>query len=320
MNQKPAEDLSFGEWLRQRRRMLDLTQQELADQVGCARITLRRIEAGALKPSAELASVLLKKLGAPQDKLERWLQFARGLSAFPKESDRSFARKSTTNLSTSPKSFIGRENVRDEVIQLLEMNRLVTLIGAGGIGKTRLSLQVGEKLLSAHADGIWLVALDPLSDPTLISHSIAAVFGIRERGDQGIFTKLLEALRSKSMLLILDNCEHLLPACTQLIETLLQNCPHLKILATSREILGADGEAVYTVPSMTTPTNQNNVVGSKWTDYESVQLFQERARLILPSFLISKEKAFAVMNICRRLDGIPLAIELAAARKYFAGR
>ena len=314
MNQKRPGELEFGEWVRQRRRVLDLTQQELADQVGCARITLRRIESGSLKPSKELAFILLEKVGVPQAEHERWLRFARGLSGFPEESDHSFARKSITNLPTSLKSFIGRKNERDEVVQLLEKNRLVTLIGAGGIGKTCLALQVGEELLSVFADGIWLVALDSLSDPALISHSIAGVFGIRDSGDQDIFTKLLEALRTKSMLFILDNCEHLLPACTQLIETLLQNCPHLKILATSREILGADGEAIYTIPSMTTPTSQNNVVGSNWTEYESVQLFQERARLTLSSFLLSKETAFAVMNICRRLDGIPLAIELAAAR------
>lgn len=313
MKQKPPENLSFGEWLRQRRRALDLTQQELADQVGCARITLRRLESGMLKPSKELASVLLERLGVPQNELERWLRFARGLSEFPEELDHPFSRKPITNLPTSSKSFIGRETVRDEVLQLLETNRLVTLIGVGGIGKTRLALQVGEKLLSAYADGIWLVALDPLSDPTLISHSIASVFGIRESADLDILPKLLEALHTKSMLLILDNCEHLLPACTQLVETLLQNCPDLKILATSREILGADGEAIYTVPSMSTPARQNHLVGSIWTEYEAVQLFEERARLTLSSFILSRDKALAVMNICRRLDGIPLAIELAAA-------
>jgi predicted ATPase/DNA-binding XRE family transcriptional regulator len=314
MNQKLPEDLSFGEWLRQRRRALDLTQQELADEVGCARITLRRIEGGALKPSKELAAILLERLGAPHDERERWLHFARGLSEFPQNLDHLFTKNPITNLPTSLKSFIGREKERDEVVQLLEKNRLVTLIGAGGIGKTRLSLQVGEKLLPAHSDGIWMVALDPLSDPKLISHSIASVFDIRESPDQDILVKLLDALREKSMLLILDNCEHLLPTCTQLVETLLKNCPNLRIMATSRETLGAAGEAIYAVPPLSTPIVQNKVVENIWTEYESVRLFHERAKLTLASFALSNDKALAITNICHRLDGIPLAIELAAAR------
>src|SRR5688572_23269545 len=142
MNQKPAEELTFGEWLRQRRHILDLTQQELADQVGCARITLRRIEAGALKPSKELAQVLLDKLDAPPEEREAWLRFARGLSPLPEKSDASFISQPTTNLPVSLTSFIGREKEQEEIASLLNNHRLVTLIGPGGVGKTRLSLKV----------------------------------------------------------------------------------------------------------------------------------------------------------------------------------
>src|SRR6266508_2661202 len=131
MNQKLSEDISFGEWLRQHRRMLDLTQQELADQVGCARITLRRIESGALKPSKELALILLEKLGTPPAEGETWLRFARGLSGFPENSTESFVSKPITNLPASLTSFIGREKEQAEIKNLLAKNRLVTLAGAG---------------------------------------------------------------------------------------------------------------------------------------------------------------------------------------------
>jgi len=308
------QDISFGKWVRQRRHILDLTQQELADQLGCARITLRRIESGALKPSKELAQILLEKLGAPLAEYEAWLHFARGLSGFPEKSPASFPSEPVTNLPALLTSFIGREKESDEVIGLLKKNRLVTLIGAGGIGKTRLSLQVGEKSLRDYPDGVWMVALDSLSDPTLISHAIANVFGIREGSGQDILEKLLNILRSKSILLILDNCEHLLPGCAQLAETLLKNCSNLKILATSRETLGAAGEAIFTVPSLSIPEDQHAILIDRVSEYESIRLFQERAALTLPAFTLTSEKALAVTNICRRLDGIPLAVELAAAR------
>jgi len=148
MKKRLSEDILFGEWVRQRRHILDLTQQELADQVGCARITLRRIEAGTLKPSRALAQILLEKLGKPLSQEEEWLQFARGLSGLPGSSVASFEGQPLTNLPTSLTSFIGRGKEQDEVIQLIEKNRLVTIAGVGGIGKTRLALQIGQKLLN----------------------------------------------------------------------------------------------------------------------------------------------------------------------------
>ncbi|HMD80926.1 MAG TPA: helix-turn-helix transcriptional regulator, partial [Anaerolineales bacterium] len=135
---KSVEEISFGEWLRQRRRMLDLTQQALANQVGCARITLRRIESGALKPSKELVHILLDKLGIPEREHPQWVLFARGLSGFPAKPINSFKNKPLTNLPASLTSFIGREKEQFEITSLIAKNRLVTLVGAGGIGKTRL--------------------------------------------------------------------------------------------------------------------------------------------------------------------------------------
>ncbi len=307
------EDISFGGWVRQRRHILDLTQQELADLVGCARITLRRIEAGALKPSKDLAQILLEKLGAPQTERETWLQFARGLSGFPERSVDSSSSKPSTNLPAFLTTFIGREKERDEIISLLAKYRLVTLVGVGGIGKTRLSLRVGEKLLNDYPDGVWFVALDSLSDPALVPSTIAAVFDIREgSSDRPLLERLIYSLHKKTTLLILDNCEHLLDACAQLIETLLTNCPNLKILTTSREILNMEGEAVYYLPSLSIPDDKTSL--ETLTDYESIRLFAERASLALASFRVTKENSQPILDICRRVDGIPLAIEMAAAR------
>ena len=216
------------------------------------------------------------------------------------------------NLPAQLSTFIGREKEQDEIINLLAKNRLVTLAGVGGIGKTRLSLQVGENLLKDYRHGVWFVPLDSLSDPALIPSTVAAVFDIREgSSDQPIIERLSYALRQKTTLLIFDNCEHLLDACAQLSKTLLINCPNLKILATSREVLNLEGEATYYLSSLSIA--DDNTALETLTDYESVQLFVERASLALSSFQLTKENAQTIAELCRKVDGIPLAIELAAA-------
>lgn len=217
------------------------------------------------------------------------------------------------NLPAQLTAFIGRETEQEEIIKLLAKNRLVTLAGVGGIGKTRLSLQMGHKLLNEYPDGIWFVALDSLTDPALLPQTIALVFDIRERADRPITEILMNVLREKTALLIFDNCEHLLDACAQFITKLLQNCPNLKILATSREILNVAGEATYYVPSLSMPEDDDAAV-EKLTEFESIRLFTDRAALALSSFRLTNENAQTVMDICRRVDGIPLAIELAATR------
>ena len=307
-------EISFGSWLRQRRHMLDLTQQAFADLVGCARSTLRRIEAGDLKPSKELALILLEKLEIPESERPEWVRFARGLSTIPQKSIQEFIPfQRSTNLPAALTTFIGRENEQDEIINLIAKNRLVTLAGTGGIGKTRLSLQVGQKSLNDYPNGVWFVAFDSLSDPSLVPQTVASVFDIQEGPDRPVIEILKNVLRQKTMLLILDNCDHLLDACVQLVDTLLKNCIHLKILATSREILNMEGEATYYLPSLSVPEN-DDTLRKKMNNYESVQLFEERAALALSSFQLTKQNTQAVGHICRRVDGIPLAIELAAAR------
>ena len=307
-----SEGTSFGQWLRQRRHILDLTQQELADQVGCARITLRRIEAGALKPSKELAQILLEKLGMPPTELAPWLRFARGLSGFPGGSADSIASKPLTNLPATLTTFIGREKEQLEIIQLIGKYRLVTLVGTGGIGKTRLALKIAEQALRDYPHGIWLVELAPLLDPSLIPQTTTIAMGLREDIQHSVIDMLSDYLREKKMLILLDNCEHVLDACAQFVDTLLKGCPSLKILATSREALGIMGEATYRVPSLGLPDFQQSF--EDLSDHESVRLFEERAQLAKMDFLLTEENVSAVAQICRQLDGIPLAIELAAAR------
>jgi predicted ATPase/DNA-binding XRE family transcriptional regulator len=314
IDQRMTTEISFGSWLRQRRRILDLTQLACANLVGCSRSTLRRIEAGDLKPSKELALILLEKLGIPESERPEWIRFARGLSKLHQKSIQGFIpSRRLTNLPAALTSFIGRENEQDEVIHLIGKNRLVTLAGAGGIGKSRLAQQAGEKLLNDYPQGVWFVSFDSLSDPSFVPQTVASVFDIHEEPNRPAIETLKNILRQKTMLLILDNCEHLLTACAQLIKTLLIHCPDLKILVTSREILNIEGEATYNLQTLSLPEN-DEALPEKMDKYESVRLFEERAALAFSSFRLKKETAQTVGQICRRVDGIPLAIELAAAR------
>jgi predicted ATPase/DNA-binding XRE family transcriptional regulator len=309
-------EISFGMWLRQRRRMLDLTQKALANQIGCAEITVRQIETDVLKPSKGLALILLKKLNVPSEEHEAWLRFARGLSGVPDSSADSFESKPLTNLPAPLSTFIGRKKEHNEVIGLLKNNRLVTLTGVGGIGKTRLSIQVASGLLDDYPNGIWLVDLALLSDFALVPTSVLTTLGLIEQAGHSSVSILIDFLRAKRTLLILDNCEHLIQACAQLVETLLHACPDLHILATSREALNIDGEEVFLVPSLTTPDSAQTALQAL-ADYEAVQLFLERAKSALANFRLTQENAPSIAQVCHHLDGIPLAIELAAARVKF---
>ncbi|HET9909356.1 MAG TPA: tetratricopeptide repeat protein, partial [Anaerolineales bacterium] len=218
------------------------------------------------------------------------------------------------NLPLQVTSFIGREKEMAEVKRLLWDGRLVTLTGPGGTGKTRLSLQIAADFLELYPDGAWLIELAPLADPALLPQTVANVMGIRESSGHPVMSLLTEHLRAKELLLILDNCEHLVEACAHLVDTLLKACPDVLILASSREALGIAGEASFRVPSLSTPDARHLPPFETLTQYEAVQLFIERAEMAMPGFTVTKENASAIAQICYRLDGIPLAIELAAAR------
>jgi predicted ATPase len=305
------EEITFGSWLRKQRRMQDITRQALADQAGCAEITLRRIENGTLKPSKELTSILLEKLGIPEHERPQLVQFARGLTEHPERPVSPSPAKLLTNLPALLTTFIGRENERAEIIQALNKHRLVTLTGSGGVGKTRLAIEVGGQTLGNYANGVWLAELASLNDPTLLPQTIIALLGLVTYSNDPLDEVLINFLRAKTVLLILDNCEHLLDSCARLANTLLKNCPNLKILVTSREALGILGEVTFRVPSLQLPNVHEST--EKIKGYESMRLFEERAQLALADFILTKENASSVAQICSRLDGIPLAIELATA-------
>jgi predicted ATPase/class 3 adenylate cyclase len=217
------------------------------------------------------------------------------------------------NLPPSFTSFIGRERELAETKEKLEGAHLLTLIGPGGTGKTRLSMQMAGEVLPAFKDGVWLVELAPLADPALIVQTIATVFGLRESPGRSLQDLVIDYLRAKQLLLILDNCEHLIEACARLADQLLRSCPNLKIVASSREALGINGETVYRVPSLSLP-EQVEVTREALAGCESVQLFVDRAVAANPKFQLVDQNASSIAQICSRLDGIPLALELAAAR------
>ena len=305
-------ETGFGSWLRSRRRQLDLTQQALADQVGCARITVRRLESGVLKPSRELAQLLLEKLAIPEIERPHWILFARGLAGMPTKADGVFADKPLTNLPLFLTTFIGRTKEQAQIIELISQHRLVTLTGSGGVGKTRLAVKVAEQVLAGYEDGVWMAELASLSDPELLPQTVAGLFGLVAQSNIPAAEMLVNFLRTKTLLLVLDNCEHLLNACALLADRLLKNCPRLKIIATSREALGIMGEVTYRVPSLQLLEGQPVI--EKMREYESMRLFEERGQLVQPDFKLTLENAASVAEICNRLDGIPLAIELAAGR------
>jgi len=216
------------------------------------------------------------------------------------------------NLPTQLTSFIGRENEIDGIKKLIAEHRVVTLTGSGGAGKTRLSLQVGAECLEQFTNGVWFVELAALTDPALIISAVMSAIGLHEK-DSDIKT-LTSHIGNQSQLLILDNCEHFIEDCARLVESLIQLCPKLHVLASSREAFGIAGEQPYRVPSLAFPDPRHLPPLDEITKCECVQLFIERVKTYDPSFLLTERNASSVAQICSRLDGIPLAIELAAAR------
>jgi predicted ATPase/class 3 adenylate cyclase len=220
------------------------------------------------------------------------------------------------NLPIQLTSLVGREDELAEVRRLLGTTRLLTLTGTGGAGKTRLALQVAADLLDAYADGVWFVELATLTDASLVPQAALSALGLREEPGRALVGTLVDSLCPKRLLLILDNCEHVVDACAGLAEQLLRGCPRASVLATSREVLRAEGEVVWRVPSLPAPTPEARHAErlSALTQYAAVRLFIDRAVAAKAGFGVTNENAPAVAEICWRLDGIPLAVELAAAR------
>lgn len=313
-----VEIYSFGYWVLRQRKALDLTRAELARRVGCASETIKKIERDERRPSQQIAELLANALAVPTEEQTLFLQVARGkrpVNRLPLISESAtFLRKRLHNLPAPITSFIGREKEQQEVIDLIAKHRLVTLTGAGGIGKTRLSLQVGNRLLNDYSHGIWFVELVSILDPLLVPRTTAIAIGLRDEPQRPMIDMLCDYLRDKNMLIILDNCEHLIDACGSMADRLLRVAANVRILASSREALGISGEVNYRAPSLELPDVEHLPPVESLSQYEAITLFVERARSAVPNFVMTSENASMLAQICYRLDGIPLAIELVAAK------
>lgn len=254
----------------------------------------------------DLGTVRLKDLASPEHvyqlvhpQLRREFPAMRSLEATP------------NNLPQQISSFVGRELDLVEVRRLLRQSRLVTLVGIGGIGKTRMSLHVAADTLDDYPDGVWFVELGPITDPGLVPSAVAHVLGLQVGADVPLVQTLCSHLKSRRLLLTLDNCEHLLRSCADLAEALLATAPDLRVLASSREPLNISGEQVMLLPPLGLPDGDSGTADLMRA--EAVELFVERVRLQRPDFVVTEQKATAIAELCTHLDGIPVALELAAA-------
>ena len=266
------------------------------------------LDEGAVPGLVDLGTHRLKDFSEPQ----RIFQLAApGLAAdFPPLR----SATSPTNLPAEVTSFVGREREAAEIRALLDRHRLVSLVGVGGTGKTRLMLHVAAEVVGRHADGEWLVELAPLRDAGLIVEETVRALGIQVGPGEQAIGALIDFLRDKDLLLLIDNCEHVIEAAAALAEKVLESSRSVQVIATSREALGISGEATYPVPSLGVPERSDELDIEAIASTEAVVLFVERATSTLPSFRLDATTAEPIVEICRRLDGIPLALELAAAR------
>jgi predicted ATPase/DNA-binding SARP family transcriptional activator len=268
-----------------------------------------------------LEEILLTELGIEPAASSRALKEEIAAGRFPPKDARPLGSLAAApldagkhNLPAPRTSFVGREPEMRKLKRELAMTRLLTLTGAGGCGKTRLALEMARELVGAYPDGVWLVEFAPLSDGALAAQAVATVLGVQEQPERSLTDTLVDFLRAKRALLVMDNCEHLVDAVARLADVLLNSSPHLGVLATSRESLNVEGELNWLVPSLSAPSLGDALTVEELEGYESVRLFVERARHRNPAFSLTSENAHAVAMICGRLEGIPLAIELAAAR------
>jgi predicted ATPase/DNA-binding XRE family transcriptional regulator len=314
---------TFGGRLKQLRREHGLTQDTLAERVGCATQTIRKIESGQRRPSYQIAARLAQELGIAPENRGFFIRFARydrceqgtDLPKQTVEAQPASPAPPPSNLPTQLTRLIGRQQEVKSARELLLRDdlRLLTLIGPGGAGKTRLAVEVAAGLVDHFDDGVVFVNLVPIHDPDLVVPTIADALGIGEEGGRPRLERLKDGLRTKRLLLLLDNFEQVTPA-GPLIADLLSSCSGLKALVTSREVLRVRGEHVFPVPLLPIPATKHGTASELLSQSAAMQLFAERAAAARRDFVITNANAPAVAELCQRLDGLPLAIELAAAR------
>jgi predicted ATPase/class 3 adenylate cyclase len=267
---------------------------------------------GALPPGSSLVDLGLRRLKDLTDPEHVWQLSIEGLpQQFPPLTSLD-ARPN--NLPAQLTRLIGRDAEADEVEALVTKHRIVTLTGSGGIGKTRLALQVAADLLDRYPDGVWFADLAPITDPELVASVVAQALGMAQEQAHRVDVALAEWLQRKKLILVLDNCEHLVETTARLADSIVRRCPDIRILATSRQVLGIDGEVVHNLSSLTVPENPSGMHAADVQLFGAIALFVERASAADTRFSVTDSAMPIIAEICRRLDGIPLAIELAAAR------
>jgi transcriptional regulator with XRE-family HTH domain len=308
--------MPFGERLRLYRDRAGLTQEELAERADLTASAVSALERGARRrPYPNTLRLLSSALGLTAEEYAELAAAVPRRDGVAERTDPAASAYPPSNLPVLRTKLIGRDSDIAGLTELLGEGetRLITLTGVGGCGKTSLALHAADEVRDASADGVWVVELSSVADPALVAQVVAAVLGVQETPGVPLLDTLVGALRTRTALLVLDNCEHLIDACAQLTDRLLTTCPNVRILATSREALQVPGERQWRVLPLTAPDPDGPISLDDVAHYSSVQLFVERAHAAA-DFRLTEANAATAARICARLAGIPLALELAAAR------